>query len=162
MKNKKVLIVVGAAILGVLFWFFVKPMVFGSAPAKPPTEEQIAEAPRPTVTLEERVLNLKAPASSPNYVKAVIALEFEDPKHQWLGLKGDALVAKNEAFSKDLKPEMHRVWDTITGVFSGKTVDQIATAEGKEQLKAQLLEAINKDLPHEKVESIYFVTFITQ
>jgi flagellar FliL protein len=162
MKNKKVLIIAGAVLFGALFWFFIKPALLGSAPPKPPTDKEIAEAPRPTMTLEERVLNLKAPASAPNYVKAVIALEFEDPKHQWLGLKGDALVAKNEAFSKELKPEMHRVWDTITGVFSGKTVDQVSTSEGKDQLKTQLLEAINKELPHEKVENIYFVTFITQ
>jgi flagellar FliL protein len=82
--------------------------------------------------------------------------------HKWLGLKGEGLLAKNEAFTMELKPEMHRVWDTITGVFSGKTVDQVSSTEGKEQLKEQLIEAINKELPHEKVEKIYFATFITQ
>jgi len=161
MKDKRVLIA-AAVLVGALFWFFIKPNYLSSAPPKPPTDKEIAEAPRPTVTLEERVLNLKAPATAPNYVKAVIALEFEDPKHKWLGLKGDGLVAKNEAFSAELKPEMHRVWDTITSVFSAKTVDQVSSTEGKEQLKTQLLEAINKELPHEKVENIYFVTFITQ
>lgn len=161
MKDKRVLIA-GAVLVGALFWFFIKPNYLSSAPVTPPTDKEIAEAPRPTVTLEERVLNLKAPASSPNYVKAVIALEFADPKHLWLGLKGDALIAKNDAYAKDLKPDMHRVWDTITSVFSAKTVDQVATAEGKDQLKAQLIEAINKDLPNEKVENIFFVTFITQ
>jgi flagellar FliL protein len=92
----------------------------------------------------------------------VIALEFEDPDHKWIGLKGAALDAKNQAFTDELKPEMHRVWDTITSVFSGKTVDQVSTTEGKEQLKTQLIDAINNELPHEKVENVYFVTFITQ
>lgn len=161
LKNPKVLIV-GAVLFGALFWFYIKPNYVDSKQAPVYTDQQIAEAPRPTVTLEERVLNLKAPASTPNYVKAVIALEFEDPEHKWIGLKGEALAAKNEAYADELKPEMHRVWDIITAVVGGKTVDQVATTEGKEQLKSQLVEAINKELHAEKVENIFFVTFITQ
>ena len=72
LKDKKVL--AGAALLlGAAFWFYVKPTYLDSSSAAPQyTDEQIATAPRPTVTLEERVLNLKAP---------VVALEFEDPDH---------------------------------------------------------------------------------
>jgi len=161
MKDPKILIGV-AVLLGALFWFYIKPNYVDSKSAPVYTDQQLAEAPRPTVTLDERVLNLKAPSSSPNYVKAVIALEFEDQKHKWVGLKGEALAVKNEQFAEELKPEMHRVWDIITSVVGGKTVDDVSTTEGKEKLKEQLLESINSELHHEKVENVYFVTFITQ
>lgn len=162
LKDKKVL-GGGAVLFGVLFWFVLKPMFFGPPP--PPvhyTDKQIAEAPRPTLQLEERVLNLKAPATNPNYVKTVLALEFEDPKYTYMGLKGEALTAQNLLLAADMKPDLPRIWDAITSVVGSKTVDQVSTTEGRDQLKAQLVEALNKQLNEQKVEAIFFVTFITQ
>lgn len=161
MKDKKVL-AGGAVLVIALFWFYIKPNYFDAKPAPVYTAEQLAQAPRPTVQLEERVLNLKLVGATPNYVKTVIALEFADPKHKWVGAKGAALTAKNEAFTKELEPEMHRIWDVITNVVGAKTVEEVATPEGREALKAELVEAINKELTDEKVETVFFVTFITQ
>lgn len=165
----------GAVLFGALFWFVIKPHFFAPAPPPPVyTEEQIAAAPRPTVLLGKAVgeakptapdgliLNLKAPASSPNYVKAIIALEFEDPDHKYIGAAGAGLAAKNAAFTEELQPEMHKVLDAVTTVFGSKTVDEVASTEGRDKLKAELIEAINKELHTEKVEAIYFETFITQ
>lgn len=161
MKDKKVLIG-GALLLAAAFWFYIKPNYMTAKPPPVYTDEQIAAAPRPTMQLEERVLNLKAPATSPNYVKAVIALEFADPEHKYMGLKGEALVAKNEVFTGEMKPEMPKIWDIITSVVGAKSVDQVSSSEGREKLKEELVTAINKELHEEKVESVYFVTFITQ
>ena len=163
LKNKKVLIGGGVALLlAAAFWFYIKPNYISPKPATVYSEEQIAQAPRPTVQLEERVLNLKAPPTAPNYVKAMIALEFADPGHKWIGLSGASLEAKNEAYAEEMKPEMHRIWDTITSVVGAKSVDQVSSQEGREKLKAELVTALNHDLHKEKVESVFFVTFITQ
>src|SRR4029079_13579993 len=68
MKDKRVW--AGAAVLiAAAFWFYIKPHFFDSAPPPVYTDEQIAEAPRPTIILDEKVFNLKAPANAPNYVK---------------------------------------------------------------------------------------------
>jgi flagellar basal body-associated protein FliL len=163
LKNKKLLIGGGGGLVFLLlFWFVLKPMFFGSSTPPVFTEEELAHAPRPTVTLEERVLNLKAPAAAPNYVKAVIALEFNDPDHAWVGLHGHSLAAKNEAFTEDFEPEMHRVWDIITGIFGSKTIEEVASGEGRDELKHQLVEAINHELHDQQVEDVFFVTFVTQ
>jgi flagellar FliL protein len=162
LKDKKILAGGGAVVLALGGWFFVKPSYFDAKPAPVYTEAQIAEAPRPTVTLAERVLNLKAPASSPNYVKAVIALEFADPEHRWVGLKGKRLEEKNEHFSEELKPELVRVWDVITRVVGSHSIDELSTPDGREKLKAELAESINDEMHGEKVEKVYFVTFVTQ
>jgi len=165
----------GALLLGALFWFYIKPNYVDAAPPVVYTEEQIAEAHRPTVVLGRAadpktgvespglVLNLKAPASSPNYVKAVIALEFADPKHTYVGVTAaPALEAKNAAFAEELAPSMHKILDAVTSVFGDKTVDEISTTEGRDQLKQNLIEAINAELNDQTVESVYFETFITQ
>ncbi|MCA9821640.1 MAG: flagellar basal body-associated FliL family protein [Dehalococcoidia bacterium] len=161
MPDKKIM--AGGAVLAAAgFWFYVKPNYIDSSPPVVYTEEQISEAPRPTVTLEERVLNLKAPAIAPNYVKAEIALEFADADHKWIGLEGEGLLHANEEFAHHMEGDIHRIWDAITDVMGGKTLDEVATTEGREQLKAELREAINHELHHQQVENVFFVTFVTQ
>lgn len=161
MKDKKVLAGVAVLLLAA-FWFYIKPNYLAAKPPPVYTEEQLSAAPKPTVQLEERVLNLKAPATAPNYVKLVLALQFTDPKHSYLGLKGEALTAKNLAFTGEIKPELPRVWDAVTTILASKTVEQVSAAEGRDQLKAQIVAAINKDLHELQVDTVYFVTFITQ
>jgi hypothetical protein len=175
LKDKKVL--AGGAVLFVAaFWFYIKPNYMDPKPAVVYTAEQIAEAPRPTVILgkplgeegkksnapDGLILNLKAPASAPNYVKAIIALEFEPADPPWVGVKGPALEAKNAHFAEELVPEMHKILDAVATVVGSKTADEVSTTEGREHLKAELIEAINHHLSGHKVEHIYFETFITQ
>ena len=161
MPDKKIM--AGGALVAVAgFWFYIKPNYIDSSPPVVYTEEEISEAPRPTVTLEERVLNLKAPAIAPNYVKVRIALEFADPDHEWIGLEGEALVHANEVYGEHMEADIHRIWDAITTVVGEKTVDEVATASGREELKTQIREAINHELHHQQVENVFFVTFVTQ
>lgn len=153
----------GVLVLGALFWFVLKPMVFPAAVPPPTyTDKQIADAPRPTLTLEERVLNLKAPASAPNYVKTQIAIEFADPDHKYIKLKGDLITAADLLYAADLKPELHRIWDVITSVVGANTAEQVATPEGRDKLKEQLITELNKEMKQKKVENIFFVSFVTQ
>lgn len=162
MKNPKIL-GGGAVVFALLFWFVLKPMFFGgeSLPAVF-TEEEIAEAPRPTLLLEERVLNLKSDNETPNYVKLILALEFADPELYFMGLEGEALVKGNEAFSEEMSPSTPRIWDVVTSIFGDHTLEEVSDIEAREELKEELMEAINEQLHEEKVENIYFVAFVTQ
>lgn len=161
MKDPKIL-AGGAVLLVAAFWFYIKPNYLDAAPPVVYTQEQLDAAPRPTVTLDELILNLNAPATAPKFVKLVAALEFADPQHKWVGAKGAGLEAKNEAFAEELAPEKHRILDVVTAVVGTKTPDEIATPEGRDALKHDLIAAINSELHTEKVEDVYFVTFITQ
>lgn len=162
MPDKK-LLAGGAVLAGAAFWFYVKPTYLDSAaPPHVYTEEELSAAPRPTLTLEERVLNLKAAGREPHYVKAQIALEFADPQHKWVGLAGEALVVKNEEFTKEMEGELHRVWDVVATVIGSKSIDEVSTPEGRELLKEELREAVNAQVHEHEVEAVYFVTFVTQ
>jgi flagellar basal body-associated protein FliL len=152
----------GAVLAAAGFWFYVKPNYIDSSEPPVYTEEQISEAPRPTVNLEERVLNLKSPAIAPNYVKVRIALEFADPDHKWIGLEGEGLIGANEEFTHHLEGEIHRIWDVVTSIVGEKSLDDVSTAEGREELKVELRNAINHEIHHEQVENVFFVTFVTQ
>lgn len=176
LKDKKIM--AGGAVLFVAaFWFYIKPNYMDAKPAPVITQEQINSSPHPTVMLgrtvavgghaagnapEGLVLNLKAPSNSPSYVKTIIALEFERPEKPWIGVTGDALTAKNVEFTHELEHEMPKILDAVATVFASKTPDQIATVNGREELKTELINAINEHLPAEKVETIYFETLITQ
>ena len=175
-KDKKVL-AGGAVLFAAAFWFYIKPNYMDAKPPPVYTQEQIDESPRPTVILvrevavgghaggnapEGLVLNLKAPAATPNYVKTIMALEFSIPEKPWIGVTGDALTAKNVEFTHHLEREMPKILDAVSTVFGSHTADQVSSVEGKEALKAELIEAINHNLHEEQVESIYFEVFITQ
>lgn len=172
MPDKKIL--AGAAVLlGAAFWFYIKPHYLSAAPPPPVTEEQIAEAARPTIFLGKAagekagadpglVFNLRAPTSQPNYVKVVMALEFEDPLHKYIGAAGPEVEAKDVAFAGQLKPEMHKILDAITSTFGSKTIDEVATPAGRDKLKADIVKAVNTELHKEKVSAVYFSVFITQ
>jgi len=161
MKELRILVPL-AALFAAAFFFYIKPNYLDAKDPVVYTPEDMAAAPRPTLTLEERVLNLNAPPAAPRYVKLSAALEFEDPNREWLGLEGEALASRNRAFAEELKPEVHRIWDVITAVVGSKTIDQVATPEGRDQLKVDLVNALNDQLHSRKVADIYFVTFITQ
>lgn len=173
MKDKKVL-AGGAVLILAAFWFYIKPNYLDAKPAVVYTQEQIASAPRPTLFLgknpdpeaeagnEGLVFNLKAPPNTPKYARVIIAFEFADPDRKYVGVSGTAaIVAKNVEFAEELEPEMHKVLDVVTRVFGSNTIDQVATTEGKEKLKADLMAGLNAEL-HEQVEAVYFESFITQ
>lgn len=174
-KDKKVL-AGGAILFAAAFWFYIKPNYMDAAPPPVITQEQIQASPRPTVILgrevtlghtsgnapEGLVLNLKAPASSPNYVKTIIALEFGIPEKPWIGVSGDALTAKNIEFTHHLEHEMPKILDAVATVFGSHTADEVASVEGRDALKSELIEAINEHLHSDQVEAVYFEVFITQ
>src|SRR5678815_1825354 len=103
-KDKKIL-AGGAVLFAAAFWFYIKPNYMDAKPAPVYTKEQTAESPKPTVMLgkevgeaakkgnapEGLILNLKAPATAPKYVKTVIALGFETPGKPWIHAAGAGL-----------------------------------------------------------------------
>jgi flagellar protein FliL len=175
MKDKKVMIG-GGLLLVAVFWFYVKPNYVDAKPAVVYTQEQIANAPRPTLFIGKTidahgaasgetgvVFNLKSSPSNPNYARVIMALEFTDPDRTYVGTtSADAITAKNIEFAHHMGPEMHKVLDAVTRVFGSHTIDELSTTEGKEMLKTELMKALNHELHGHEVEAIYFESFITQ
>lgn len=54
------------------------------------------------------------------------------------------------------------VEDAVTSIVTGKTPEEVATAEGKEALKAEIQAAVQERLPGMVVTRVLFTNFITQ
>ncbi|WBL37540.1 flagellar basal body-associated FliL family protein [Tepidiforma flava] len=110
------------------------------------------------------VLNLKPSGTTQRYVKVIMALEFGPADNLlWVGLTTDQIAAKNAEFVPiTSSPKCIKILDAIANVIGSHTAEEVATVEGKEKLKEELIEAINHHLHGEKVEKIYFETFIVQ
>jgi|YNPNPStandDraft_1061719.scaffolds.fasta_scaffold12010_6 flagellar FliL protein len=101
-------------------------------------------APKPLLRLDTFIVNL-ADQDSSRYLRTTIELELMD-----------------EVTQQELEKRMAPVRDAILGVLPTKKVQDIITAEGKQALKNQLLDAINKVLTKGKVINLYYTEFVIQ
>lgn len=98
-------------------------------------EATSTESPGEVIGVDPVTINL----AGGHYLKVGLALQAtaDAGEHVPPGLAADALISQ----------------------FSGKTVDELATAEGREEAKKELLKVIKK-LYHKKVYEIYYTTFV--
>ncbi|SFP90565.1 flagellar basal body-associated protein FliL [Hydrogenimonas thermophila] len=78
------------------------------------------------------------------------------------------LVAKInlEEDSEELTPELDKktplIRDIIISILSSKTVEEITTPKGKEKLKEEIVNQINKYLEDGEIANVYFTEFVIQ
>ncbi len=130
--------VVGLALAGII------PVPFG-----PIAEARAgAEPARPPVTVmyptKERVVNL-TDRETPRFLKVQVTLEFIDRTRKEPP-KGDAVKAQQEEFAKDMAAYSAIIEDALTMVLSSKTSTQLLDPAGKEALKRELIDKLNRTL----------------
>ena len=166
MMLKKMLLFVGiglglGAVVAVTAVLGVLPVPFG-----PMAEaRQAAERARPPVTVmyptRERVVNL-TDKSTPRYLKVQLTLEFIDSKVKEPP-RGEAVKAQQDEFAKDMSGHSAIIEDALTTTLSSKSSTDLLKPEGKEELKQELIERVNRALhEEEKVVNVYFTSFIIQ
>lgn len=52
--------------------------------------------------------------------------------------------------------------DIIIQVLSSKQIEEIATRDGKERLKDEMVKAVNRALIDGQIKNVYFTTFVIQ
>ena len=71
-----------------------------------------------------------------------------------------------EEDSEELTPELDKktpmIRDIIISILSSKTVEEITTAKGKEKLKEEIINEINKHLEDGQIRHVYFTEFVIQ
>lgn len=100
--------------------------------------------PAATVPIDGLIINLNDPGEI-RYLKLSLVLEIGS--------------AEDKA---KLEHELHKVKDSVITTASRHSMNQLFTNEGKEALRKELIEAINKQLNEELVEEIYFTEFAIQ
>jgi flagellar basal body-associated protein FliL len=163
---KKILLFVGVGLavgglLAVGAVVGVVPVPFG-----PLAEARAAaERARPPVTVmyptKERVVNLMDKQTS-HYLKVQLTLEFIDSKLKDPP-KGDAVKAQQDEFAKDMQGYSAVIEDSLTTTLSSHSSADLLKPDGKDLLKQELLQNVNKALHEdEKAVNVYFTSFIIQ
>lgn len=177
-KSKKKLIIIGAAV-GVLaigggaFAF----LGGGKPPPEEGAQEQVEEETHlATAELDTFIVNLSESAS---FLKIKIMIEYdpaviakttgghdggsEGGEGHGEGAAGDAGAAKG-GLPPALGERLPMIRDAVLHVLSSKKAEEVLSPEGKEQLKEELIEAINEatGLDEGPVVQVYFLEFLIQ
>lgn len=154
----------GGVLLAAGFWFYAKPAFLDEAPPIPPTEVEIEDAAHPTFSIggeQGLVVNVGSKADG-RYAKLQLSLEFHDPTGSYVGLKPAAIQLKNEEFASEVEPSKHRILDAVIQVFNAESPAVAMASDHREELRKELIEAINASLEESEVEDLQFVTLLIQ
>jgi flagellar FliL protein len=115
-----------------------------------------------------------APSDSPSGNSALIAVHLEGftvnladrEENHFLRVTMDLAVDHLPSGAEKDKPgarfPMAHIRDTILSVLTECQADALLTADGKNQLKKKLVEALNRAVPDVGVRDIYFTEFLVQ
>jgi len=172
--NKIVMAAGLAVVVGVVFMFVLRPMLFdgdtkttgqGGAHGAPAgaataTATAVHQNPGPTYQLKDRILNLNG--TPRHYLKLGLALEFKAKSPSFYKLAGEARVKADEEFALELGPKVPAIEDAITTLVGTKSQAQISTPAGQAELKRELMERIAHVVGGPELVNVYFTQFVTQ
>lgn len=135
----------------------------------------VAEQPTPTpeanhdfvpgegvmVNMSTKIINLVDPTGH-KYIRLTVVAEFAPDDPAYLTMTEEEKTTYLTSFQEKLNARMPIMDDAVITLLSTKTYDQLYTAEGKEQLRAEIMDAISKRLPDLHLLSIYFTEFVVQ
>lgn len=98
----------------------------------------------PILPLETFIANLADEGGS-RYLKATFQIEFLGA-----GVPGD------------VNGRLPQIRDLLLTLLSSKTFDDVRTAEGKQQLREEIIARVNQVLDRDAVKAVYFTEFIVQ
>jgi flagellar protein FliL len=153
-------LLLGAAVAAAIVLGLV-PLPFGPAAEA----RAAAEKAKPPVTVmyptKEQVVNLSDKSAS-KYLKIALTLEFIDTKYKDPPA-GAAVAQQQTEFATDISPYTAIIQDSLVTTLSSKTSSDLLQPNGKDQLKTELINNVNKALhDDEKVVNVYFTSFIIQ
>lgn len=123
----------------------------------------------PTIQIKDRVINLNG-KNGFQYAKLTLNVLFNDPKGAFGKAKGDALKKLEDAFTADNPAVAAAFNDVLTTDVSQLTPQQLATDDGKQALRQQLIKDFNSRLappekpgdPQLRVLWVEYIDFVMQ
>lgn len=109
----------------------------------------------------QRIVNLADPGGF-RYLRIAIVLEFLPDNPDYYTLQGEKLIAAQDTFRAGVDRQRPLIDDVILNVLTSKKFDEIFTVEGKEQLRAQLREELNRTMPNRHVQRVMITDFVVQ
>ncbi len=141
-RSRTILIVILAVIIGGgatfgALWFF--------GPLAGPVQATPKEHPMETLDLGDKVLNLADEGPS-HYLRVRVVLEFPHDKK----------------LAEEIKAKQPMLTEAVLTILRSKKADEVLPVQNQEAIKKQILDHINSQLLHGKVERLYFTDFLVQ
>jgi flagellar FliL protein len=134
----------------------------------------IAEPPTPTpephvylpgegvmVDMSTKIINLVDPTGR-RYIRLTVVVEFAPDDDAFLEMPEEEKTAYLTEFKDKLSARLPIMDDTVITLLSTKTYEDLYTADGKEKLRAEIMNVLATKLPDLHIISIYFTEFVVQ
>ena len=166
--NKKKLIIIGAAVAVAVVLAIVVFMMMGKGDK---TAKEGAEAGTEAKAGETKTEagghGGAAKDAAQAGVSNVFAMEpfivniYDGQELRYLKVKVEMEMA-NPAVKAELDARLAALRDAVLVLLSSKTMQDIQDVQGKNQLKEEILSAVNKQIPPGKIAKIFFTDFVVQ
>ncbi len=158
--NKKLFIIVGAAV-AVLVVAVVLFMMLGKGGKKSQKAEGEGAKTEASAPAGEGGQGGAAGVSTAYSLEPFIVNIYDGQDLRYLKIKIDLEMAA-PAVKADLDAHLPAIRDAIIVVLTSKTLQDIQDAQGKNQLRDDILTAVSKIVAQGKVTKVYFTDFVVQ
>ncbi len=108
-----------------------------------------------------KIVNLVDPTGR-KYLRVGVVLEFAPTNPEFMSLPEEERTAYLNEFNREMESKLPVINDILITLFASQTFDKVYTAEGKEALRTQIKDLVNKQLPEYHVIAVYFTEFVVQ
>lgn len=162
MKSIVMMVVPVVITIGVIAGAWQLKLITPGASAAPSSVAAASSQPAlVNYVMPERIVNL-ADTPGYRYLKIQITLAFADSTHRPGELQGDALTAQQAAYKTQIDPYDPAMEDFEITTLTRKTAAELLTPQGKDALRAELLDGLRKQVPNPTLEAVYFTEFVIQ
>lgn len=113
------------------------------------------------VNMSTKIINLVDPGGH-KYIRLTIVVEFAPDNPEYESLPEEEKTAYLTEFEERLNSRVPIMDDTVITLLSTKTYEDLYTAEGKENLRLEIMNLLAEKLPDLQIISIYFTEFVVQ
>jgi flagellar FliL protein len=165
--NKKLFIIIGAAVAVAVILGAVVFMLGGKSDKKEKGKDEAkvegkAEAKAESGGHGGEAAGKEGAAASNIYpLEPFIVNIYDGQELRYLKVKVE-LEMVGVGVKSELDTRLAAIRDSILVLLSTKTLQDIQDVQGKNQLKEEILGAINKNIPPGKVAKVYFTDFVVQ
>ncbi len=113
------------------------------------------------LNMSTKIINLVDPTGR-KYIRVTIVAEFAPDNPEYESLPEEEKEAYLLEFEEKLNSRLPIMDDTVITLLSTKTYEDLYTAEGKEKLRAEIMQILSEKLVDLHIISIYFTEFVVQ
>jgi len=113
------------------------------------------------VNMSTKIINLLDPGGR-KYIRVTIVVEVAPDNPEYHSMPEEESAAYLAEFEQMLNARMPIMDDIVITLLSTKSYDDLYTAEGKEQLRMEIMNTLSAKLPDLHIISIYFTEFVVQ